>query len=249
MGNEKSSLPKSRSVGTPVGNKKSSSRGSVGSACENIQSEMSAGGTKRDVENTPKCTRFNCNLWPYDPPARPCRPLAGFGIVIHKLSVFLHSCFCGELIMIRNLHIVKYLATMQGISCQSTHRALKCLVPWLLNFYFLGLFPPETAFFLTIGMQCRKVIGTYVVDFFEGICTDAGVTGRTNSQPLMSFSLLMVSLCLPPTTIIVYSIVFSLGRFYRPISEKLQEIYGECLFANFHNQKIAFAISFAFSVP
>ena len=32
--------------------------------------------------------------------------------------------------------------------------------------------------------------------------------GRTNSQPLMSFSLLMVSLCLPPTTIIVYSIVF-----------------------------------------
>ena len=33
------------------------------------------------------------------------------------------------------------------ISCQSTHRALKRLVPWLLNFYFLGLFPPETAFF------------------------------------------------------------------------------------------------------
>ena len=27
-----------------------------------IQSEPSAGGTKRDVENTPKCTRLNCIL-------------------------------------------------------------------------------------------------------------------------------------------------------------------------------------------
>ena len=80
-------MPQEGQFGTPVDNKKSSSRGSVGSACENIQSEMSAGGTKRDVENTPKCTRFNCNLWPHNPPARPCRPLAGFGIVIHKLSV------------------------------------------------------------------------------------------------------------------------------------------------------------------
>ena len=73
--------------------------------------------------------------------------------------------------------------------------------------------------------------------------------GRTNSQPLMSFSLLMVSLCLPPATIIVYSIVFCLRRFYRPKSEKLEEIYWECFFANFHNQEIAFAISFAFSLP
>ena len=27
-----------------------------------VQSELSAGGTKRDVENTPKCTRPNCLL-------------------------------------------------------------------------------------------------------------------------------------------------------------------------------------------
>ena len=36
------------------------------------QSELSAGGTKRDIENTPKCTRSNCILaWrsSLDPPA------------------------------------------------------------------------------------------------------------------------------------------------------------------------------------
>ena len=43
---------------------------SVGTTQENVQCELKAGGTKRDVENTPKCPRLRPYPGPTIPPAR-----------------------------------------------------------------------------------------------------------------------------------------------------------------------------------